>query len=461
VFLTTEHAKDRFRCVQHPERANKLTSGDAGVNFVPFHDRHNAVLKGRYSIDVDWSAFFDQFRLSDEVSKYFCFKVVDGTVYSMNVLPMGFKHSVSIAHTATLQLLNFNPSCYVEAYIDNVRLVGDDKEALIRDAATLLTRCAQARVTVNEADATLLRDLPEEERMAAAIKLVTPLCTQKAPWLGELYDYEHKTIELAEKTREKVARCMDAPRRSYRSFAGMAGILQYASRTLGLPLARFYPARRAISDIAWLLQGCDELWDKPMPPLCDAVQKNFALWRDMVLQAAPRVMKEPMAPELVIIVDASDTGWGALSFDEHGREAFQRQQWTKADERCFDPKVSTRAEPEGLYRACCAFVRPNVHRTVYIASDSSATVGAINKGQSLSYWMNKVCDRLQAAFPGVDFKVVHTPGLGNPADGISRELLEPTSEDWSIGRKLADQAKATRFSGRLNAKATRGVGSAA
>jgi hypothetical protein len=93
-------------------------------------------------------------------------------------------------------------------------------------------------------------------------------------------------------------------------------------------------------------------------------------------------------------------------------------------------------------------VRQSAHRTVYIASDSSAATGAVNKGCSLSYWMNHVCQKLQAAFPHITFQVVHIPGVTNPADGISRGAREPTPEDWECARRIADEAKATRVSGR-------------
>jgi hypothetical protein len=446
-FKVPEHPKSRWRVIQQPKRANKMTAKDAKVKFTPFYERHSAVLKGKYAIDLDWSAFFDQFELSDDVSEFFSFRAADGRVFSMKVLPMGLKHSVSVAHTTTLQLLNFGATCYMEAYIDNVRLISDDKEALLRDAATLLARCAAAGVTVNEADASQLMKLPEEKRHAAAVKLVAPLCTSKAAWLGELYDYANKTVEMTDKTREKVAKCLDAPRPSFRSFAGVAGILQYASRTLGLQLAKYHAARRAISDVAWLLETCDHLWDAEMPPMCPSVIASFRQWRRDVLEAPARHITEPVNPELVIIVDASDTGWGALSFDEHGRETFRAAQWDTADKRAFNTKVSTRAEPEGLYRACCMLVRKGVHKNVYIASDSSAAVGAVNRGHSSSYWMNYVCSKLQAAFPDVTFHVVHTPGRTNPADGISRGAPEPSSEDWAEARAIADEAKATRISG--------------
>lgn len=451
AFLVPEHAKHRFRFIQHPKLANAETSKDEKVRFTPFYERHNAVLKGKYVIDLDWSAFFDQFELSDEVTPFFSFVVRDGTVYSMKVLPMGLKHSVGIAHTATLQLLNFGPESYVEAYIDNVRIVSDDPQAVIRDAAKLLMRCAQARVTVNEADIGPLRDAPSGDQCALATDIATALLKQAGPWLGEHYDYVTKTIQMCDKTRAKVQLCLEAKRPTFRTFAATAGILQYASRTLGLSLAPYYASRRAFSDVAWFLERCPDHWDKPLPPLCDAVTANLKRWRDDLLAAKPRVMHAPEYPDLVIIVDASDTGWGALSFDAHGRETFSAEQWSTADKRAFDTRVSTRAEPEGLYRACCAMVARHKHRAVHIMSDSSAATGAINKGSSGSYWMNYVCVKLQAAFPEVAIRVTHTPGNRNPADGVSRGEAEPSAADWSRAREIADAAKATLITGRRGA----------
>ena len=118
-----------------------------------------------------------------------------------------------------------------------------------------------------------------------------------------------------------------------------------------------------------------------------------------------------------------------------------------ADKRSFDTRVSTRAEPEGLFRACCRFVSRSGNRTVYIASDSSAATGAINKGSSLAYLVNHVCNRLRAAFPNVTFHVVHIPGITNPADGISRGAPEPSAGDWERARQIADDARATPIRG--------------
>lgn len=453
-----EHAKSRNRAIQHPKMANSVTAKHAPVGFVPYQDRHNAILKGVWTIDLDWSAFFDQFELSREVRKYFAFKTKRGQVYSMRVLPMGLKHSVGVAHTATLQLLNFAHVVYAEAYVDNVRMVADDKEALIADAATLVVRCAEAGVTVNELDVSVLRSLPSERRFDEAKRLVAPLCKQKGPWLGEEYDYVSKELDVAEKTKEKVRACLDAKRPTFRTFAAAAGVLQYASRTLAMPLAPYYAAIRAIAAVAWLLEGRPHLWDHPLPPMCESVMVNMRKWRADILAAQPRKISTPAAPSLFIVVDASDEGWGAISVDEFGKTQFVKQKWSDRDRRIMDTRLSVRAEPEGIYRACCRFIRPAKHATVYVATDSAAAAGALSKGHSRSYWMNHVNLRLQQTFPRSLVVVRHTPGKTNPADGVSRELAEPTPGDYERAVELADHAFTTWKVGTRGKGATQDCG---
>ena len=441
---TPEHAKKRWRPLQWPKLANQVTSRHSNVDFTPYQKRHAAILKGAWTIDLDWSAFYDQFELSPEVSQYFSFRARDSRVYSMCVLPMGLKHSVSVAHTATLVLLDFGPSCYCEAYIDNVRLVDDDKECVVEDAAKLACRCAAAGVTVNEIDVTQLQGLSGELMMVRARELVRPLLKQKGEWLGESYDYEKKLLDIAPKTREKVASCMSAKRPTFRTFAAAAGILQYASRTLGIQLAKYYAARRAISAVAWLLEGHVHLWDVELPEFCPSVLQSFRSWQLGVLRAKPRLVTEGEPPSLVIIVDASDSGWGAIAIDDMGRDLFHGSEWTTSDRRCFDTKLSVRAEPEGIYRACCRFIRWGRDKVVHIATDSMASKGAVSKGQSLSYWMNHVCWRLQSTFPGVTFTIQHIAGATNPADAISRGAPRPSLEELEAALDIADRARELR-----------------
>ena len=361
---------------------------------------------------------------------------------------MGLKHSVGVAHKATVQLLNYKHKVYTEAYVDNVRFVANNKRDLIHDAAVLVCRCVRAGVTINEIDTTPLKGLDEASCMKEAKRLLTPLCKQRGPWLGEEYDYVKKTLNIADKTRLKVRQCFDAKRPTFRTFAAAAGILQYASRTLDMPLAPYYESLRAIAAVGWLLEQRPDLWDADLPPMCPSVGANLRKWRADVLKAGPRTITKPTAPSLVIIVDASDAGWGALAVDDLGKVRWAKQRWSERDKRTFDTGSSVRAEPEGIYRACCRFVLPQ-HATVHVATDSSASAGALTRGHSRSYWMNHVCLRLQRTFKESTFIFRHTPGATNPADGISRELSEPTADDLDSALRIADDARTSFRSGNV------------
>jgi hypothetical protein len=160
------------------------------------------------------------------------------------------------------------------------------------------------------------------------------------------------------------------------------------------------------------------------------------------MRAKPRLITADEAPELVLITDASITGWAVLAFDDQGREACACAEWSTADHATGFPKHSARAEPEAVYRAACRWIHRN-HRVVHVITDSSTAVGAFRLGHSGSFHVNSVCARLNATFPKVRFVFSHVPGVNNPADGMSRGTTEPTAQEWDQGRKLADEAMGT------------------
>lgn len=120
-------------------------------------------------------------------------------------------------------------------------------------------------------------------------------------------------MSLAEKTRKEVESCLDwehGP--TWRNLASAMGILQYASRTLGMNLAGYFAARRAIGAIGAFFMHRQYLWDSRMPPMCDAVMRSFRQWRDDILRAPPQMIYAEEAPSLSIVVDAT-SGGGARS----------------------------------------------------------------------------------------------------------------------------------------------------
>jgi hypothetical protein len=115
VFTVLESAKRRKRLIEHPWEVNDAIADEVDrVSFITMNERHQAVHKGQQVIQLDFSAWFDQFELSPAVRDYFCFKA-GRDFLRMRVLPMGMRASVAVAQAATRQLLNFDHrGCYVE-----------------------------------------------------------------------------------------------------------------------------------------------------------------------------------------------------------------------------------------------------------------------------------------------------------------------------------------------------------
>jgi hypothetical protein len=158
VFTTPELHKKRERLIEHPVDINDATKDDVDkTKFLPQAERHNVLLceDGVVSADVDASGFFDHFGLGEEVRDFYAF-LYRGELWRFKVLPMGLRHSVAIAHTATRMLLNYDmKGVHAEPYIDNIRFVGKPEE-VVEAMSTFLLRCKAVCVTLNEVDVTTL-----------------------------------------------------------------------------------------------------------------------------------------------------------------------------------------------------------------------------------------------------------------------------------------------------------------
>ena len=212
VFTVPEEWKRRFRIIEACHGVNDNTELEQRTVFTSIFERHAAVLNGKWVLDLDASAYYDQFPLAEEVRRYFGF-MKNGRKYRMRVLPMGVKHAVWIAQTATRQLLNFDipSSVYTEAYIDNVRFVSDSKDDLLNAAAMFCIRAGQVGVTLNEVKVSEFMKPFEDQSpdaMNRAIALAREelerkdLAVPRASWLGEFFDYEAKTVQMSEKSRQ-------------------------------------------------------------------------------------------------------------------------------------------------------------------------------------------------------------------------------------------------------------------
>jgi hypothetical protein len=253
-----------------------------------------------------------------------------------------------------------------------------------------------------------------------------------------LYFCSAETTLKKFKTRGKLEDLFTASSKgaSFRNVAAQFAMLLYASRTFALRLGPFFAARRAHAAMSRLLTAKPELWDLKAPAFCEHVQVNMEAWRKRLLEHLPRVVEQNAYPEAILVVDACRYGWCAAFVDEYGREMEHAERWREAD--AWFAGDSARSEPEGLYRALCRFVNPSKALRVCAVTDSTTAQLALPKGHSSSFFVNTVCTRLHAGFPGLRLTTRHIPGKDNPCDKGSRTGDKLTLDEWDCVRRMAD-----------------------
>ena len=212
---------------------------------------------------------------------------------------------------------------------------------------------------------------------------VESLPSKTGTWLGEEYDYINGTVHTTAKTREKI-----------------------------------------------------RLAAKVEDPTWRNVASRVAKWERDVLEAPPRKITVPQEPTAVLITDAPDWGFGGIFINCAGDVFHHAQTWSMADRETGFTKTSNFAEPEGILRLIRRFVKPSDRFKLKVRTDNDASVGAYAKGHSPSFFINQVCNRVQAEFPLLELDLEHLAGAKNPSDGISRGK-ELSADDWAKAVAIA------------------------
>ena len=232
IFTVPEHFKQRRRVIKHTKAFNQAFGKDTleGIRLLSNKDLVQSVHDGEYAICVDYSAYFDQIPLSENVSRGFCFPV-GGQWYRLTRLPMGMRQSVDVAQTASEVIASFaHPSgIRIDVYVDNVRILGHVKEDVIEAAVSLIQRCRAVNVQINEIAA-------DEDAREAAKRLIR----SDGEFLGVHFNYITKKVRVGEKAIAKLAaleRLLSAAqdRFSHRNFLGVFGLLFFALQVTRLP----------------------------------------------------------------------------------------------------------------------------------------------------------------------------------------------------------------------------------
>lgn len=424
LFKVAELSKNRWRPIRHTFLINDCL----GKNTLPpcpmatKRDIVKMVHAGNFFVALDFAAYYDQFTLSEDVSRRMCFRKGDD-YFRITTLAMGQRQAVPVAALATALLLDIPMRrTTTNAVIDNVIFVGS-RDAVAHDAQAFVDRVARCNGQLNE----------DTSNVASLVKT-------SGDWCGVRLDFWYKTVALTDKIVEKVE--VSWGRRdiwTYRGFAAHTGLLFYSWGILEAPMAEFFPLLRFISHCGRLLQERPDLWDSPAH-IWPSAMPSLASWTAIALANKPRYVRAPADPEWLVCTDASRWGWGYVAVDTAtGELRSHGAAWNAQQKTMYGEKLgkSTVAEPLAIVCAMCHLLTRGSPKRVKVGTDNTVAEASYNRGfNSHSYDINECLGRLQKYFgPEFVFEFKHIPGAQNIADPLSRGQ-QLAQGDWATAQSL-------------------------
>ena len=439
IFKVPEDAKRRYRVIKHPADYNRNHGSDTVESCGNTTRRiaRTAILEAECALALDLAGFFDQFRLPEDVTWHQVFEV-EGTLFRNLRLPMGGRHSTQVATAATRLLLSFeHPGVRVDVCTDNVRFTGK-RHAVLAAARKFVGRCHLARAKLNEINV----DNFSEADLEALI------CVKEADFVGEVYNYDDKTIKCRTKHVERLQLLVDRLRQptvTGRQLFAPYALLIYMSETLGLRLDTHWAARQFYSERAREFARNHDLWDQPTdlrPPA------DFHRWVAQALVNKPAPVYRPHPPTTVAIGDACEIGYAAIictKENDSWRVRLVQRAWSESEKRNLITANSTVSEPEATVRIAKLVATTTAGPLLYV-TDHQPFVDAVARGCSMRPDYNSRVRMFRNAQPHGELQ--HLAGTKNIADRYSRfKAFRLTATDTAAAVTLAEQALAARDMG--------------
>jgi hypothetical protein len=246
AFTVPKIKKHTQRVILDGRKINHAQEAPPKVRLSSMADVEEAVRQHSVYTELDGKGWFHQFGLHPDIAVYWGL-VVGGETYSWDRLPMGWSHSVFIAHTVTETLTSFKAQgVHILVYIDNVYIFGNHVQEVERATDIFLSRCKEVE----------------------AVFEVTTKTTQRGKILGMHVDLEEKTIRMPDDFIEKLRAirkdltgAFQNERVPTRAIWVLFGNLMWATRVLGEPLYKYARWMAWLSARARLLHSNQNLWD--------------------------------------------------------------------------------------------------------------------------------------------------------------------------------------------------------
>lgn len=397
TFFIIEWAKKRRRPICWPDINQAIEKSNLGKSLIPLKStvRKNG-MKGKWSVQFDFKAWYDQLPLDEKVRRFFAF---DGK-HCLTTLPMGFRPACEVAQAISLALVDFElpEGVSVDVYIDNVRFVGD-KDGAVKAGREFVRRCKSVNAKLDSEKAT-----PK----------------QCDTFLGEEYDYILKERRLGKKTVEKITFTHNeliSEQLTYRQISAIFGLLFYSAEVLALPMCFLFDLMKWFR--AKMSQATDNWTTVTDVPLI--IQEELKFWLSKLEKNPWTKMyeEEEGEPDLTLTVDACETGWGCTSSSDTATQ-FYGAPWTFEDTLKHNLTSSVSSEPLGAWRAICRFVSVN-HKKIVVYTDHKPQVWATKSGIAKAQTYNELMVQLKTYYPNTRFDFRFISGEENVlADLLSR-----------------------------------------
>ena len=428
AFTVVERRKGRRRFILWPQAVNDAVAAFGFKSEMSLQFPTEQIHYGSHAVCFDLTCSFWQCAIPVEMQPYFCFKVRN-EYFAMTVMPMGTRTAPDVMQAIASGLAAHAVSVSgadvtFHVHVDNVRFIGDESE-VVGVAAAFTQVCASVGATLNK-----------EEVNAPHTR---------GDFLGVEFDYTAKTQWLADKTVQKVREAKQTfndDNATIQDFASAYGILRYASRMLQVPLAQFYVpikfARRRSAD------GYDP--GKPAA-VWQSAKPGFNKWCDHVIRNVPVSPPKTSPADVVLVTDASLTGWGAVLFTSDGAYHCAGGRWSEAHESGDMSVLETRA----VRLAVAHFAELITGGSLKLCVDNTTTQQCLLKGFSASYTLNKEVEEALKEVANVSLKCfacAYVVSAENVADAQSRgrevDIIKVTELASSLGLQGGAQGRRKR-----------------
>jgi len=374
----------------------------------------DATRRYSYCCEYDGRGWFHQFRLHPKISRHWVLRM-GGERYAWMRMPMGWSHSVWIAHVCATELARVEvEGVHVLVYIDNVYFFSNDVSKINEARAVFEERC---------------------QRVSACFEVTTPT-GQEMTVLGVQIDLKNKTVALTSAFIDKLDVLVamfdhlwynkNNDGNTYRpsSFAiwKVFGAITWATRILGIKLCRFPRWTAWLCRRAGQLAKDPSLWEKPCA-IWDSAREEL---RSLIAQLRPdeegvprtrNVAQVPGPQTQVVWADASNTGFGIV-LDGLGIDDVIARRWSPIMLR----KTIAERELYALLQGVRAALKLGTSQHIHVMCDNSNVVCWVNRGRGKSFFSNSLLAELDSLLEqhGAFVTVEWIPSEKNLADEPSR-----------------------------------------